>query len=194
MNQRAIDDITEFMFMDDKPQISDVILIPGTSRYEITEKAAQLYHSGYARYIVPSGKYSSNFGRFLNENIRNPRYNGVYETESDYIKSVLIKNQVPESAILCENQATNTMENAQFSAQVLKDAGIKVNRAILCCQAFHSRRAFMSYARHFGDAEIFVCTVPTQGIFKESWYNDEKSYQKVMSELKKCGEYFNNMK
>ncbi len=59
MNSRAIQDITDFIFMSDLPQKSDVILIPGTSHAEITEKAAELYHQGYAPYILPSGMFVS---------------------------------------------------------------------------------------------------------------------------------------
>lgn len=61
---RAVQGITDFIFMSDIPQKSDVILVPGTAHAQITEKAAQLYHQGYAPYILPSGRYSSKLGRF----------------------------------------------------------------------------------------------------------------------------------
>ena len=51
---RAVQGITDFIFMSDIPQKSDVILVPGTAHAQITEKAAQLYHQGYAPYILPS--------------------------------------------------------------------------------------------------------------------------------------------
>lgn len=50
--------------MNDTPQKSDIIFIPGTSKSAITEHAAQLYCSGYAKYVLPSGMYSTNIGRF----------------------------------------------------------------------------------------------------------------------------------
>ena len=53
---RAVQGITDFIFMSDIPQKSDVILVPGTAHAQITEKAAQLYHQGYAPYILPSGR------------------------------------------------------------------------------------------------------------------------------------------
>ncbi len=190
MNHRAIRDITNFIFMEDAPQVCDVILIPGTSHHEITEKAAELYRNGYAPYVLPSGKFSSSLGRFASERITEPKYYGAYDTDFDYCKHILMMNGVPEKAILCEQESTNTMENAINSAGVLKKAGIEVKRAILCCQAFHARRAFMSYASHFGDAELLVCPTATQGIHRDSWHLSDKSYRKVMSELSKCGVYF----
>ena len=76
MNERAINDITNFIFMDDVPEKCDIILSPGTSKSTITEKAAELYRAGYAPYVMPSGLYSSSLGRFAAENIDNPRYAG----------------------------------------------------------------------------------------------------------------------
>ena len=190
MNQRVIRDISEFIFMNDAPQKSDVILIPGTSQSAVSEKAAQLYCAGWAKYVLPSGMYSGKRGKFASEMIDNPRYAGEYATDWAYCRHILLANGVPKTAILREDRSTHTKENAEFSAIVLKEAGIKVERAILCCQAFHARRAFMSYARCFPDTEILVVPTDTQGIRKEDWFNREKSYRRVMSEVHKCGEYF----
>lgn len=193
MNNRAIKDITDFIFMDDAPEKCDIILIPGTSKSAITEKAAELYRDGYAPYVMPSGQYSSSLGRFAAENIDNTRYVGEYATDFEYCKHILMENGVPESAILREDRATNSMENAMYSAQAVKDTGIEVKRAIICCQAFHARRAFLSYACHFGDTELIVVSTATQGITRDDWFKSEKGYKKVMGEVVKCGVYFKEM-
>ncbi len=190
MEQRVIDGITAFIFLEDVPKRSDVILIPGTARHQITERAAELYRQGLARFILPSGKWSPTRGRFAAENVSEPRYQGEYDTEFDFSRHILRMNGVPDEAILREDQATNTMENARFSAQVLRDRGIQAKRAILCCQAFHARRAFMSYACHFGETELLVAPVDTQGISARDWYLNAASCRKVMQEVVKCGTYF----
>lgn len=179
--------------MEDAPQRSDVILIPGSSKSAIVEKAAALYHSGYAPYVLPSGKYSLTFGRFASEYVDDPRYGGEYATEYEYCKAILLRNGVPESAILREDMATNSMENAMYSARVLREAKINVKRAIICCQAFHARRAFLSYACHFEGTELLVVPTDTQGITKSDWYRSDMGYQKVMGEVAKCGTYFKDM-
>lgn len=191
MNKRIIEDITNFIFVNDMPQKSDIIFIPGSSRWQITEKAAELFHSGYAPCILPSGRYSSTLGHFANERITEPKYMGKYETDHEYCKHILLINGVPESAILCEDKSTNTMENALFSFETVRQSGIAVKRAIICCQAFHARRALMSYACHFRDTELLVVPSDTQGISSENWYRSEKYFKKVLSELEKCGKYFN---
>ncbi len=190
MVPRSIRDITEFIFMDDAPQKSDVIFIPGTSQSAVTEKAAELYCAGYAKYVLPAGLYSGKRGRFAVEKIDKPRYRGEFPTDFAYCKFILTENGVPEEAILREERSTNTGENAEFSAQVLRELGIRVERALLCCQAFPARRAFMSYARYFPDTELLVIPTETQGIRKADWFLGENSYRRVMSEVRKCGEYF----
>ena len=190
MDQRAIRDISEFIFMSDTPKKSDIIFIPGTSQSAVSETAARLYCAGYAEFVIPSGMYSPKRGKFAAEKIDNPRYAGEYATDFAYCKHILMENGVPENAILREDRSTHTGENAEFSAVVLKELGIRVERAILCCQAFHARRAFMTYAKHFPDAEILVVPTDTQGITREEWFLHEKSYRRVMSEVRKCGEYF----
>lgn len=190
MNKRAIQDITSFIFLEDTPLCGDVILIPGTSKSAITERAAELYHRGYAPWVLPSGLYSSSLGRFASENIDNPRYAGEFDTDFAYCRHILLENGVPETAILREDRATNSMENAMYSARVLQEREIAVRRAIICCQAFHARRAFLSYACHLGDAELLVVPTATQGITREDWYKTEKGFRKVMGEVTKCGAYF----
>ena len=190
MNQRLIHDISEFIFMQDAPQKSDVIFIPGTSQSAISEKAAELFCAGYAKYVIPTGAFSGKRGKFAAEKIDNPRYAGEYATDFAYCRYILKENGVPDSAILREDRSTNTGENAEFTAILLQKIGLSVRKAILCCQAFHARRAFMSYAKYFPDTEILVVPADTQGIRKEDWFRQEKSYRRVMSELSKCGEYF----
>ncbi len=190
---RIIDDITKFIFVKDIPQPSDVILIPGSSRHEITERAAELYHAGYAPYILPSGLYSLSKGHFAKENIVKECYKKDFGSDFEYCKYILMSNGVPEQAILCENRATNTMENAMYSARVLKELGIEVKRAMLCCQAFHARRAYMTYKSHFTDTELLVIPTDTQNISSENWYATEYGKKKVLGEVEKCGKYFKDI-
>ncbi len=190
MKERILQEITGFVFVEDVPIQSDVILIPGSARAGISETAARLYREGYAPWVLPSGAYSPGLGRFAAENIDVPRYRGDHATDYAFCRHVLLENGVPERAILCEDRATNTMENAAYSAQVLREAGITVRRALLCCQAFHARRAALSYACHFPEIELRVIPTATQGICREDWWRTERGFRRVMGELEKCGSYF----
>ena len=118
--ERFIRAVTEFIFVEDQPEQADVILIPGSRKVEHAIRAAELYRAGYAPYVLPSGRYTISRGYFLP--LPEPlcsEYPGEFETEWHFLKAVLMRHGVPEEAILREDQATYTWENAQFSRDVL---------------------------------------------------------------------------
>ncbi len=176
-------EITEFIFREDKPQKADVIFIPGGPYPELAENAARLYREGWAEWILPSGKYSILEGRFAGA--------GSAATEWEYLADILGKNGVPREAVLREDQATFTYENAIFSREVLQKQGMYPPKtAILCCQAFHARRSLMYYQDQFPDTRFLVCPAVTAGISKESWQNTPEGIEKVMGELRRIGTQF----
>ncbi|MTI47660.1 MAG: YdcF family protein [Firmicutes bacterium] len=170
--------ITDFIFMKDEIEQADVILIPGGSHKQLIERAASLYHDGFASYILPSG------GR----NQKLPNHNSEWEFLYENAK----KLGIPKEAILKEDKARHTFENAEFSLEVLKDKNISVKKAILVCKNFHARRAYLSYATVFpSDVKIIVSpVVDGKEIKKDNWFLDKNKTHRVMSELVKIGTYF----
>ena len=53
-----IEEFTNMIFLEDQPEKSDIIFIPGSGHAALAHTAARLYHSGLAPLILPSGKYS----------------------------------------------------------------------------------------------------------------------------------------
>lgn len=51
-----------------------------------------------------------------------------------------------------------------YSCRVTDSLGITVNKAIICCQAFHARRAFMTYSLAYPLTEFYVVPSTTRGI------------------------------
>lgn len=186
--------VTDFIFVEDEPQKSDVILIPGASHPEHALKAAEMYHQGMAEYLLPSGRYSVKLGHFkgVPEAFRLD-YPDDYETEWAYLRTVLMKAGVPERAILREDQATYTWENAQYSRKVCDSMGLEVKRAILCCRAFHARRALMYYHAAFPDADILVCPASVPGESRDDWFTNEKGRRRVMGEVSRLGTQVNEV-
>ena len=187
-----IEDITKFIFIKDEPEKADIIFIPGSSNWVLAETAARLYKEGKAEKIMPSGMYFYQFGRFMNERVTDERYNGVYRTEAEFLASVLIKNGVPGEDVIKEERATNTYENAIFSKELLLEMGLDIKSAIICPQAFHARRALMTYSHLFPDTKLYVVPTYTQNITADNWYSTDRGRQVVLGELRKCGEYFEN--
>ncbi len=180
--------ITDFIFVENEPRRSDIIFVPGGSYPDTAKYAARLYHAGYAPYIMPSGKYSILRGRFVP-----PETEESCETECDYLCGVLRRCGVPEQAVLREDQATYTYENAIFSRKRTEALGVQVGRAILCCQAFHARRSLMYYQEQFPDTEFLVCPVVTKGISRENWYQTRQGIDRVLGELERCGGQFHEI-
>ena len=58
MYHRFIEQISEFIFVEDEPEKADIIFIPGNGYSQMAEKAAALYGENYASFVLPSGKYS----------------------------------------------------------------------------------------------------------------------------------------
>ena len=182
--------ITDFIFLQDAPRPCDVILIPGCSHPELPEVAARPDREGSAPLLLPSGRFSIKREGFPSQRLRGTRYEGTYPTEFDFLRRVLTDNGVPDSAILREDRAAHTLENAFFSRKALDAAGLRVHTAIVCCQAFHARRAFLSYARAFPEARLLTVPVETQGISRDSWFAAEEGRRRVCGELERCRRYF----
>lgn len=173
-----IDCISDFIFVDDVIDASDVILIPGGSHPQLAEKAAALYKQGMAPYILASGH--------ANPNILD------YPSEAEYLKSIAVDLGVPSEKFICETKASHTFENAELSLQLLSNMNLKADKIILVCKAFHSRRVLFTYKYIFPANTKFLVAPVTdkQGLCKNNWYTKPEYISKVMSEVEKMGKYF----
>ena len=186
--ERFIRAVTEFIFVEDQPEKADVIFVPGSRKVEHAIRAAELYRAGYAPYVLPSGRFTIARGYFLElpEPLRS-EYPGTFETEWHFLKAVLMKHGVPEHAILREDQATYTWENAQYSRDVLQRQGIPCKTAILCSHAFHARRALLYYQAAMPDVRLLVCPASKPGYTRDDWYLTEKGRNRVLGEVQRLG-------
>lgn len=190
---KIIDDITNFIFLEDKPQKADIIFIPGGSYAELAEHAARLWREGYSKIILPAGKYSVKRGYFPGPLSKSDKYTGQYKTEWEFLKDVLVQNGTSETAILKEDESENTYENAVNSKKVTDSHNLIIKKAIICCKAFHARRALMYYQLYYPETEFIICPTETQGINKNTWFKSDAGIDKVMGELARCGNQFNYM-
>lgn len=210
---RFLDQITDFIFVEQKPQPADIIFVPGGNYPDAARHAASLYQGGWAPYVMPSGRYSIVKGRFelpsdekggtmpgrgvpnaeQDLDAKSVQKENVYETEWEYLSDILLQNGVPSHAILKEDQATYTYENAIYSRKKTDELGMTVKRAILCCQAFHARRSLLYYQEQFPETEFLVCPVVTKGISKENWFQSEQGIDTVLGEVERCGAQFHEI-
>ena len=69
----TISSITDFIFVEDKPVIVDALLLPGSSDPAIPECAAELFQSGFAPLVIPSGGASIKTGKFAGVKRKNKK-------------------------------------------------------------------------------------------------------------------------
>ena len=196
-NKRIIKDITEFIFVSDEPtkQKSDIIFLPGSSNPELPETAAQLYAEKYAPLILPTGRSSikAESTKFAGVITKRGIYDKDYETECEFYTDVLIKNGVPQSAILCEDKSTYTKENAVFSRKITNENNLEIKSALICCKSFHARRCLMYYQLAFPETEIKIVPVNCaayEEFRSDNWFLSKNGINRVLGELQRCGNQF----
>lgn len=186
---RFIDAVTDFVFAADAPEKADVILIPGSRHIGHVLRAAALYRAGYAPLVLPSGKHGASQSQFIGvpADLKTD-YPADYPTEWAFLRDVLRKNGVPDEAILREDEATFTWDNARKSASVLSERGMMVGTAILCCRPFHARRALLYYQTALPDAKILVCPGREEGVNRDDWFKSSEGRRRVLGEVRRLGD------
>jgi uncharacterized SAM-binding protein YcdF (DUF218 family) len=95
---------------------------PSRALYARAERAAQLFHEGAAPLVLVSG------GRV-----------DMPKSEARAGCEVLAQHQVPSHACLLEEQSRSTAQNAEFSAPLLRERGVR--RLVLVSDGYHLLRA-----------------------------------------------------
>ncbi|SDW22375.1 YdcF family protein [Paenibacillus sp. CF384] len=169
------DCITDLVFVEEEEIVpSDVILVPGGSHVKPMEMASELYHAGIAPYIIPSGGLNSK----------------IEITEWEHLKRIGISLGVPDSAILREDQARNTFDNARNSWQVINERQLSVKNAVIVCKSFFARRALMTYQTVFPPNVSFRVKPDESRISRTNWYYSEAGISAVLNEAEKITKYF----
>ena len=188
-----IGDLTRFIFLEDEPQPADILFIPGNGHAEPSELAAKLYLEGYAPRILPSGRYAIGSGGFVGQKSGAKEYSGSFDTEWAFMRHILLENGVPENAILREDEATYTYQNAIYSRRRTDSEQLTIRRAIICCMPMHARRAKMYYETLYPDAKFFVCPAPGTPITKDNWMLEPDGIDQVLGEVERCGSQFHDI-
>ena len=174
------EEITNYIFLDDKNPSADIALVFGTwnAWSESVEKAAKLYKNGFVPKIIVSGGV-------------NPT-NGVIEGNLMVIE--LEKLSVPKKDILIENRSTNTLENVLFSIAIIdKELGLQnVHTITAVVKNYHARRALMTLRKHIPkniQLKPVAYNATHYPFTKDNWYNTENGNKKVMEEVEKIKMY-----
>lgn len=110
--------------------------------------AAELYRSGRAEYILPSGGVEW-------------EVEGEMISEAYYMKRILIENGVPEDAVILESEARTTKENMIYATLQInrKFHWDKVDHVIIVTSRSHMKRS-IALAKAFLPRKLTVSAYP----------------------------------
>jgi hypothetical protein len=141
----------DFHFMKQPLQKADCIFVLGSHDPSVADYAVQLYHEGFAPFIIYSGGVISPIGELRNT---------VLKTEAEAFFDISVAQGVPSSAILLENRATNTGENFIFTKQLLKDKNLDFKNFILVQKPYMLRRTYATGMVQFKEFTFVVSALP----------------------------------
>jgi uncharacterized SAM-binding protein YcdF (DUF218 family) len=139
----------DYMRVEYPPEPADVIIGFGTYHLGAAWRAAELWHEGYAPYIIFSGY----------KNDRHPK------AEAEMLRDEAIKRGVPSEVIFTENKASNSGLNITLSYELAKQHGFLVkNRVILVQKPYMTRRAYATAKAQWPDknTKVFVTSAHLQ--------------------------------
>jgi len=130
-------------------QRADVIVVLGGGDGDRQRYAAELYHQGFANYLITTGA----------------------PIGSDTGARELTARGVPRGAIVLANGTQNTRQDAELSRQLILAHGWK--SAILVTDPYHIRRALWTFQTAFGGTAVQISPAPVVG----GWFNADVWWQ-----------------
>ncbi|NTV01420.1 MAG: YdcF family protein [Chlorobiaceae bacterium] len=152
-----------------EPRKSDVIVILGGDDGLRVRKGGELFRAGYADHIILTG-IDSRYYRASHPNWRERK---------------LMELGIPRDAISVDTWSETTWEEAENAAEAMDRNGWK--SAIVVSDPPHLLRLHKCWSKSFeGSSKSFIL-VPTNPAWWNSllWWQNRKSYQFVISEVKK---------
>jgi uncharacterized SAM-binding protein YcdF (DUF218 family) len=123
---------------------ADAILVLCSHDERVAERAAQLFHEGWAPLVIFSGGKGSITSTLWNE------------PEAERFARIAISLDVPRERILIEAHSTNTGENIEFTKRLLAERGLDLNKFIVVQKPYMERRAFATFRKRWPEKDLIV--------------------------------------
>ncbi|WNS43537.1 YdcF family protein [Paenibacillus sp. MMS20-IR301] len=100
------------------------------------------------------------------------------------IQDTALSQGIPQEAILTENEALSTYQNAQFTLPIMKQHGFR--SAIVVSSDFHMRRVKFIFDHVYKDSGIELTYIGSDsGYHAKTWWSDRYSRETTVSEYVK---------
>ncbi|KJR19666.1 hypothetical protein UF28_01020 [Vibrio parahaemolyticus] len=169
LNKKEIESITQVVFPkhQDEFQHAEVLVVLGS--YKATQykmpTAVQLYKEKKVSKLLLSG------GNLAID--RKPEFESMRE--------YALTNGVSESDIILEPHAKNTVENAQFSAEIIVESEVAKKSVAILTTAFHIKRAKHLFKNVLPQSlELHGYFVNDRSTRRDNWWLTESAVSRVM--------------
>lgn len=136
--------VWDYLHVNHQLEKADCILALGSHDLRVADRAAELYHQGWAPVVIMSG----GLGNFTKEMWT--------ESEADQFARIAIQKGVPADVVYVENKSTNSGENVIFTRQLLKEKGLDPQSFIVIQKPYMERRAYATCRKHWPDKKLIV--------------------------------------
>src|SRR5579885_1289121 len=174
MNRGAPSDPTReearSLFVEDPPAKADLALVfghhdPGVASHRASH-AARLFREGFVPRLLLSGGGGTTQDELA---------------EAHQMASVALALGVPESALLLETRSRNTFQNAAYSLEALRDAGLLggISAVLLVSCPWHMRRVLLVTRQTFPPRVRLLCCPHAGRCTEGAWELTEDCRQAV---------------
>ncbi len=161
----------QFLTINDQPEKSAaIIVISGGKTLDRAKTGLELFDKGYSSTLIFSGAVTD----------------GNSDSNAEVMKQYALEQGVPESAIITEDQATNTLENAERIVSLIGNLSSK--RIILVTSPYHQKRSYLTFHKVLGDDwEIisYPSDEPGSDWSEYGWWRTAFGWRITFSELAK---------
>ncbi len=160
---------------------ADLIIALGSSKASLyrVPAAARLYFGGKAKYLLLSGgKAQQTPHGFM------PEYLSMLRTAQEL--------GIPQDRILCETGAHTTVENLDYSKEIIRRRLPDCKRIILVTTAYHMRRALLLAKKRLDMYEFIPCPADDVSSTRENWFANAKGLEIVANEIRRLKWYARN--
>lgn len=123
---------------------ADAILVLCSHDERVAERAAQLFHDGWAPLVIFSGGHGA-----ITKSLWD-------EPEAERFARIAVSLNVPRERILVEPHSTNTGENVEFTKRLLAAQSLDPHKFILVQKPYMERRAFATFRKLWPEKELIV--------------------------------------
>ncbi len=149
-----------------------IVVISGGDTMARTDRAIELFKSGWAPIIVFSGAAADKDG----------------PSNAHVMRSRALSLGVPQEATIIEEQSETTRQNAEQVGRQLESRG--VNDIILVTSGYHMRRASLEFSRHLPQIDIRRHPVANDQQWSQVWWLTPRGWGIALGELVKIALFY----